>query len=97
MNWTLRIGIIGMVLSAVVALLPIGAVLVSEIISTAAGCTVNEAYADPCIVAGVDIADLLYTLFVSGWLALISLPFGGAGVMVFGIVSLVGAFTHKRS
>ncbi|AMB43836.1 hypothetical protein [Methylobacterium sp. AMS5] len=39
------------------------------------GCRVDEGSAHPCLVAGIDIGGLLYTLLMMGWLVILALPF----------------------
>jgi hypothetical protein len=59
------------------------------------GCEVNEATANPCRVAGLDIGGQLYRMMVMGWLVLPLLPFMALtviGGIVAGMVALVRAW-----
>ena len=53
------------------------------------GCTVNEAGTHPCPVAGHDIGDLLYTLTMTGWLLIPSLPFMALTLLLSGLQGLL--------
>ena len=53
-------------------LLALGA---SELASLA-GCALDEGSVHPCVIGGADRGDLLYSLFVLGWLSLVTLPLG---------------------
>lgn len=55
-------------------LLPLAGVLISAGVAAAAGCELNEGVANSCVVLGVDIGGPLTTLFVLGWLSLLTLP-----------------------
>lgn len=53
------------------------------------GCTVNESKTYPCVRWGFDFGKLLYTMFVLGWLSLMTMPIA----MVLGIVFSVYLLT----
>ena len=46
-----------------------------------AGCQVNEASAQPCLVGDADRGGLLVTLFTMGWLMLVTAPFMRASLV----------------
>ena len=69
-------------------LIPVACVYLSATLSDALNCTVNEASSSGCLVFGIDIGDLLYTLFVSGWLGIITFPVGGLATIVFFVLAL---------
>lgn len=71
-----------------VALLPVASVAVAGLVAEAAGCTLNEARAHPCVIAGLDWGGLLYTMGVLGWLMLATIPIGGA-LLAFWAVALL--------
>lgn len=54
---------------------PLVSILAASAIATTFGCTLNEASAHPCVVAGVDLGETLVVMFVMGWLAIFGLPF----------------------
>lgn len=71
--------ITGLVL-LVIGVLPLLSVFLSTVIADAAGCELNEASVNPCVIAGVDVGGALTGMFVSGWLMLVSLPIGAVGL-----------------
>ncbi|MGU3495668.1 hypothetical protein ACLBXM_16635 [Xanthobacteraceae bacterium A53D] len=48
----------------------VGAIVTAEVL----GCRLNEGNAHPCLLFGRDIGDTLYSLFVMGWLMLLTAP-----------------------
>lgn len=70
-----RFGLAGLVLLTLVVWMPLLGVLISGELASALGCPLNEGGTYPCIVLGVDIGGLLATLFVLGWLMLVTFPF----------------------
>ena len=65
-----------------VCVAPLAAVAWSSWFADKHGCTLHEGYANPCIVNGHDYADVLYSAFVSGWFMLITIPIGGAALLL---------------
>ena len=64
-------------LAAIVTLLawlPALAVAIAYATATAAGCRLDEGSAHPCIIAGIDVGGLLYTMQVLGWLFIATIP-----------------------
>jgi ABC-type Fe3+ transport system permease subunit len=70
------------------AFAPIGSVMLCGIIANAYGCKVDEGSVHPCIINGYDYGQLLYSLFVMGWLMLVSLP-GGTFAFVIWLIVLI--------
>ncbi|MEF2277035.1 hypothetical protein V3W47_01915 [Deinococcus sp. YIM 134068] len=62
---------------------PLLGVLLASWVAGANGCRLDEAGSYPCVVAGMDVGGLLSTLFVAGWLMLVTIPLGA-------VVGLVG-------
>jgi hypothetical protein len=58
----------------VVGWAPLAGVLLSGLFASAFGCTLNEAGVYPCVVAGIDWGSMLATMFVAGWLMLVTWP-----------------------
>lgn len=59
------------------------------------GCRVDEGSRHPCLVCGLDIGGLLYTLTTMGWLTIPMLPFMAITILVglwWGLRALVGAW-----
>lgn len=87
---------LGLALIAI-GLLPVGSVWWASSFAQAHGCTLHEGYANPCIVAGVDHGDRLYSAFVAGWLMLISLPLALLGLVLLAVVLLLWLFRKVRT
>lgn len=66
--------------SVVVAALPLVSVLVSSLLAAIADCPLNEGTVNACQLGSFEIGELLYTLFVAGWLMFVSIPLGMLGV-----------------
>jgi hypothetical protein len=83
----------------VIGLGPILAALASAATTAALGCRVDEAAAQPCIVLGTDISNLLYTGFMMGWLFFLTLPLALVALVLWVIAaaSWVGGRRRKRS
>lgn len=83
-----------LVAGVVVGLGPVGLAMLAGLVASAAGCTLNEATAHPCVIGGVDIGGALYFVGVMGWLSLATLPIGGM-VFLAGLVVLILGFLRR--
>jgi hypothetical protein len=81
----------GLILAAILllTLLPVISVVVASTIAGVNGCALDEGGMHACLVAGQDLGELLYTLFVLGWLMLASLPLGGIAVIVWLVILII--------
>ncbi|ODT80726.1 MAG: hypothetical protein ABS76_14740 [Pelagibacterium sp. SCN 64-44] len=70
------------------ALAPLISVYVASAIAEAHHCPLNEGSVNSCLVGGMDLGPLLYTLFVLGWFMLATLPLGGGALLVW-LASLI--------
>lgn len=61
------------------------------------GCTLHEGFVNPCVVAGVDIGEALYTMGVMGWLMLFTLPFGILLLLAWIAVEIVHLMRRRRA
>lgn len=68
------------VTSVVVAVLPLVSALLSSLIADLADCPLNEGAVNACQIGVWEVGELLYTMFVMGWLMLVSIPLGMLGV-----------------
>ena len=64
---------------------PLVCALIATLVAAICGCTLNETAAAPCVVFGVDLGKTLYTLGVMGWLGVVTLPTGGAALVLYTI------------
>ncbi len=84
---------LALALILLVALAPIFAVILCGIIANAFGCKVDEGSVHPCLINGKDYGHQLYTLGVSGWFMLATLPLGALA----GAIWLVVLILHRSS
>ncbi len=81
-------------LSLIIGALPILGVVIASTVASAAGCAVNEASVTPRPIGPFNAGGLLYTMFVSGWFMLVSVPLGLLGASV-GALRLVMALVQR--
>lgn len=72
-----------------VGLLPLLMAMLAGAVANWAKCELNEGSVGPCVIAGKDVGKLLYTMFVSGWFGLITLPAALLLVIAYSIYLLV--------
>lgn len=83
-------------LIGLVAMAPIGSVMVASLVANANGCRVDEGSVHPCMVGGKDYGEMLYTLGVLGWLMLITLPLGALAGLLWLVVLLLHRAKWKK-
>ena len=77
-----------------VALSPLISVMLADFIATSAGCVLNEATSHPCVIAGIDVGNSLYTLGFLGWFMIATIPIG-AILLICWVIALVVHFSKK--
>ncbi|KKB78816.1 hypothetical protein VW35_09965 [Devosia soli] len=79
-------------------LAPVISVVAASSIAQANGCNLNEGGVNTCMLGGTDLGELLYTMFVMGWLGLLTLPLGFGGVIVWVVIVIIHrtAWGRKR-
>jgi len=70
-----------LLLMVVIGSMPLASGVLAGKIADLNDCGLHEGFAQPCVVLGVDIGGLLYSMVVMGWLMLISLFFLAGGVL----------------
>lgn len=83
----------GIVLAAAA---PIISVVIAGAIANANGCRLDEGSMHPCVVAGSDRGEMLYTMFVLGWLMFLTLPAGALAFLVWLGALMFHLFARKR-
>ncbi|MBI3775942.1 MAG: hypothetical protein HY273_10395 [Gammaproteobacteria bacterium] len=68
--------------SILMALLPILPTLIAAYIAKTNQCVLHEGFANPCVVLGVDIGSTLYTMGVSAWMLILTVPAGAFSLLV---------------
>lgn len=74
---------------------PIICVLIASGIAGHYNCVLDESGAHPCMVGGRDIGGTLVTLFVTGWLMLLTLPTGGTALLIY-TIGLISAKSYAK-
>ena len=72
------------------ASIPLISVGVAMFISDSSGCTLNEGSIHPCQFYGYEIGGFLYSMFVFGWLSIVTIPLGLVlllGLTIFSIIN----------
>ncbi|MGZ9810302.1 hypothetical protein ACXN5S_07530 [Pseudoroseicyclus sp. H15] len=86
--------LIGLVL-VLIGLAPIASVALASLLADRAGCELHEGYANACIIAGKDRGDMLYTMFVAGWLMLMTIPLGFIGLVLLAVSGGVALWRRR--
>jgi len=71
------------------ASIPIISVAIASYVSNYCGCTLNEGSVHPCQLFGYEIGELLYSMFVFGWLSLATIPIGLVLLLALTIFSII--------
>lgn len=79
------------------ALSPVLSVMTASAIASLAGCRLDEGSVHPCMVAGFDMGETLYTLFVLGWLGLVTLPLGAVALLGWILKAVIFYISSVRS
>jgi len=84
------------VIIVLLAAAPLISAFIAGAIADVLGCTVNEGGASLCMFMGRDIGQTLAEMFVLGWLAFVTLPWGLAALAIWLVVACVVAFIRWR-
>ena len=79
-----------------VTLAPLISVVIASAIAEAHGCTLNEGGAHPCVINGVDYGETLVTMFVLGWLMLVTIPGGAIACLIWGVILAAHFIAWRR-
>ena len=85
--------LIGYAIIALLAGSPVLSVLAASFVASWNGCTLHEGFANRCVMHGIDIGGLLYSMGILGWFMLITLPMGAVSLIAWTAVWLI---TRKR-
>ena len=92
--WLVYAGIGGLLL--VLTFFPVASVIFAGTIANANGCALDEGSIHPCLVMGADWGEALYGFGVLGWLMLVTLPLGGAALLVWLVILLIHRWVWGR-
>lgn len=77
-----------------VGIAPLLSAFFASWIAEANGCLLNEGSTNACVVAGADVGGMLYTMFVMGWLMLLTIWLIPAGLVVL-IIAIIQRLTGR--
>jgi hypothetical protein len=78
-------------------LLPVLATVAAIMLASIGDCQLDEGSVHPCIIAGVDIGEALYSMGVSFWFALATLPNLVMAAVVWAAVEVWRIFTARSN
>jgi hypothetical protein len=87
---------VGIVL-LLVGVAPIALAALASWIAEANGCQLNEGMANSCLIGGSDWGSALYTMFVAGWLFLVTMLLIPVGLIAFVVGIIVRAKTPTQT
>lgn len=89
-----------LVVVTILAWLPVLSVIASGVAADALGCALDEGSAHACLLWGTDIGPWLYSGFVMGWFALLTMPLMMGTAIVWGVLlvkRLIRALRRRAS
>jgi hypothetical protein len=92
----MRLMIFALVLILLFGALPLLSTLLAVLFASAFGCSVNEGFVDPCVVLGHDFGGLLYSMGLTFWFAMFTVPLAGLALLVWLVVLVVLLFRRRR-
>ncbi len=86
-------------IALLIGVAPIISVVIAGTLANAHGCQLDEGSVHPCMIAGTDWGETLYTMAVAGWFMLVTLPLalGGAGVLAVLVLSSLWRAVRRRA
>ena len=75
---------------------PILSVTIASAVASHFGGKLDEGGPHPCIIHGVDVGGTLYSMFVAGWLMLLTLPIGFLAILMFTLKLLQARLRNRR-
>lgn len=81
---------------SIFCLLPLAAVAVSAVFAAVFGCELSEAGTSACVVLGLDVSGFLQTLFVTGWMGLVTLPILMGVLALWLLVEGIASWRRRR-
>ncbi len=75
---------------------PLLSALSAGALAHAFDCRLDEGSVHSCMAFGLDLGDMLYTMFVLGWFGMMTLPLAAAALVVWAAVALVLLVIYRR-
>ena len=86
----------GLVAVVLIGLLPVASMFWASDFAQRHGCDLNEGNIQPCIVNGEDWGETLYSAFVSGWFALLTLPVAAAALLAMLVLAVIDLIRYVK-
>jgi hypothetical protein len=77
------------------AILPILSMLIAVVIAGASGCALDEGSVHPCLVFGIDLGTLLYTLAVFGWFVMFPFSLAGIALLILIVAWIIVTLSNR--
>lgn len=77
------------------AILPILSMLIAVVIAGVSGCALDEGSVHPCLVLGIDLGTLLYSMAVFGWFVMFTVPLAGIALLIVILVWIVFTLSNR--
>jgi hypothetical protein len=91
-----RLMILALALILLFGALPLLAAFSAFAIAGSLGCRLNEGSIHPCLFLGRDVGDMLYTMLVSGWFGMLTIPLAGTALVIWLVIALALALLRWR-
>jgi hypothetical protein len=91
-----KFAIATLILSIIVAILPLVSMFVAGFFAHIFGCTLNEADVSVCPTVFGDIGGMLSLMALFGWLVFYTVPLGCAGILISILFFTISAFKAKK-
>ena len=83
-------------IAALLCLLPLTGAIGAGLLAELHGCQLHEGFVNECIIMGADRGELLYGLFVGGWIALFTLPLFMLIIVIWVVVEIIHWVLKRR-
>jgi hypothetical protein len=85
-----------LVLIILLAFAPFGLAILGSVVANRAGCTLNEAGAHSCIIHGHDYGETLYTMGMSLWMIIFTIPVVEFACLLWAVVLAIHLLIRRR-
>jgi hypothetical protein len=77
------------------AILPILSMLIAVVIAGVSGCAIDEGSVHPCLVLGIDLGTMLYSMAVFGWFVMFTFPLAGIALFILIVAWIVFTLSNR--
>mgnify|MGYP006893413831 CR=1 FL=1 len=91
-----RLMIWALVLIVLFGAAPLLSALTASAIANGLGCALDEGSVHRCMLLGLDIGGVLYTMFVLIWFGMMTIPFAAVALLVWLAAAIILVVLHRR-